>query len=146
MSSFTDPEENLASYGSWLILDRDGKPQQLPYKQRKHGQYLLAQFENCEDRDLCRRYTNLKIAVTADQLPETAEGEYYWKDLEGLTVKTEQGELLGHIDHLFATGANDVIVVKGKKKHLIPYIDHFILDINLENSLMIVDWDTSEET
>ena len=54
----------------------------------------------------------------------------------------QQGVILGQVSYLFETGANDVIVVKGEKEHFIPYIlDLYVLNIDLENSKIEVDWD-----
>jgi 16S rRNA processing protein RimM len=76
-------------------------------------------------------------------LPEPDEGEYYWRDLIGLKVETEQGIALGVVDYLLETGANDVLVVKdGDKERLIPFLQgQFVKNINLESGMMIVDWD-----
>ena len=52
-----------------------------------------------------------------------------------------QDRVLGTIDSLFATGANDVIVVKGEKEVLIPYIPYVVLAIDLERQEMRVDWE-----
>jgi 16S rRNA processing protein RimM len=57
-------------------------------------------------------------------------------------VKTQEGEELGHIDHLFETGSNDVVVVKGDRERLIPFVmDQVIQSVDLESRLMVVDWD-----
>ena len=50
--------------------------------------------------------------------------------------------MLGKIDHLFETGANDVMVVQGDRERLIPYVmDEVVKNINLETQRLIVDWD-----
>jgi len=50
---------------------------------------------------------------------------------------------LGVVDQIVATGANDVIVVKGKKEHWIPYIEPFLVSLDREERLITVDWDES---
>ena len=76
-----------------------------------------------------------------------AENEYFWRDLIGLSVETVTGEKLGQIDWLFNTGSNDVIVVKDTeskdaKEHLLPFVfDDVIKSVDIEKSLMVVDWD-----
>ena len=76
------------------------------------------------------------------------DGEYYWSQLETLLVYTESCELLGRVDHLIETGANDVLVVKGtdesidRETRLIPYVpDQVIKQIDLNAGTMRVDWD-----
>lgn len=77
-----------------------------------------------------------------DQLPALSAGEYYWTDLQGLRVLTVDGVELGTVDHLFATGANDVLVVKGERQRLIPFVKNQVVrEIELEQGLVRVDWD-----
>ena len=76
-------------------------------------------------------------------MPQTAgEDEYYWTDLEGLRVENLDGVELGVVSHLFETGSNDVIVIKGDRERLIPSLkDQVVHKIDLDNGLIIVDWD-----
>ena len=83
-----------------------------------------------------------QIRIDRSQLPPPKKGEVYWVDLEGLKVRTTEGQLLGTVDHLFATPANDVLVVKGDRERLIPYVmDTFVKSVDLEGGEMVVDWD-----
>ena len=85
-----------------------------------------------------------EIGIRRDQLPAAAPGEYYWSDLQGLKVVTIEGELLGTVDHLIETGANDVLVVKGERERLIPFVlDQVIVNVDLDKREMQVDWDKS---
>jgi 16S rRNA processing protein RimM len=46
------------------------------------------------------------------------------------------------VDHLFETGANDVMVVKGDRERLVPYLwEQVVKEVNLEDRRMVVDWD-----
>jgi 16S rRNA processing protein RimM len=83
-----------------------------------------------------------EIGVRREQLPPTSPGEYYWSDLEGLTVVTVQGEMLGTVDHLIETGANDVMVVHGERERLIPFVmQQVVVDVDLGKGEIRVDWD-----
>ena len=81
-------------------------------------------------------------------LPKLKSEEYYWSDLIGLAVKNQQNVDFGNITDVFATGANDVIVVKDVAKsdsgqeRLIPYIAQVILAVDLGAKTMLVDWDS----
>ena len=50
--------------------------------------------------------------------------------------------MLGVVDHLMETGANDVLVIKGERERLVPFVlKEFIKDVDLKNKKMYVDWD-----
>jgi 16S rRNA processing protein RimM len=74
-----------------------------------------------------------------DQLPETDEGEYYWVDLIGLRVVTDDGAELGTLREIIETGSNDVYVVQGREKeYLIPALADVVSSIDLEAGTMTV--------
>jgi 16S rRNA processing protein RimM len=141
--SETDPVQNIIKYKPWLVLiDKEWKSFQ-PLQGKKHGKGVIVQLDGIDDRDQAAELKGCKIAITRDQLPASAgKDKYFWTDLEGLIVKTLDGFELGKVSHLFETGANDVLVIKGDRERLVPYIaDQVIKQIDLENGWMIVDWD-----
>jgi len=141
--SYTDPFTNLLDYHPWYVKQNGSWVQTSVISARAHGNQLVAQFQGVSDRNATDALRGLEIAVTRDQLPDTDEGEFYWFDLEGLTVVTVQDKTLGTVDHVMATGANDVLVVKGEQEYLIPYVlDLFVLDVDLEAGRITVDWDS----
>jgi 16S rRNA processing protein RimM len=84
----------------------------------------------------------MEIAVRRDQLPPATADEFYWTDLEGLRVETESGETLGLVHHLFSTGANDVLVVRGSRERLVPFLWGTVVDdVDFEQGLIRVRWD-----
>lgn len=144
LSSYTQPAENILQYKRWFIqISDDWQPVDMVNLQTQVSDdgYIRIKLPHCESPEAARTYTNLLIAVTQDQLPVLSEGDYYWSDLEGLNVVNTAGELFGQVDHLFATGANDVLVVKGDKERLLPYIKDVILKVDLEKGQILVDWD-----
>lgn len=139
--SFTEPEESLLDYPDWFIERGDLWEPIAPEDSKIQSGMILVKFPGCDNPEQARLYTNANIAITRDQLPALANDDYYWTDLEGLTVVNKQGAELGVIDHLFATGSNDVMVVKGVVEHLVPYIKHVVLEVDLKNKRMLVDWE-----
>ncbi len=144
--SFTEPEENIIDYQPWLLSRPHGAKAPLPVEVVAHrltDKGLIVHLSCCDDRDLARQYIGMEIVVTRDVLPALPAGEYYWTDLEGLTVVTSQGVTLGKVSHLFATGANDVLVVhQGDKQRLIPYLPEQVSkSVDLNTGIIEVDWD-----
>ena len=55
---------------------------------------------------------------------------------------TLEGVDLGTVDHLLATGANDVLVVKGERERLLPFVKgQVVVEIDLDQRRLRVDWD-----
>ena len=153
--SFTEPVDNLLDYDPWYTRPKNSKVPATedegwviaPVTEAKtHGRGFVAQFKGIDDRDAAARLSGQEIAIRRDQLPPAAEGEYYWRDLQGLAVTTTEGVSLGVVDHLLETGANDVLVVKGDRERLIPYVlGPIVKAIDLAAGTMQVDWDPDFE-
>jgi 16S rRNA processing protein RimM len=138
--SLTEPREAIFEYQPWLL--GDSLEEVWISEGKKHGNRLIALFDKTTDRDAAEALVHKGIAVYREQLPETESGEYYWTDLIGLKVRLEDGTELGTIENLLATGAHDVMVVKGDRERLIPFVQgQYVLKVDLEDGLIVVDWD-----
>ena len=140
--TFTEAPENLLAYSPWHLM-LNGRWQEAEVLHgREHGKGLVVQLAGCEDRDAAAVFSGTDIGVYRSQLPAPDADEYYWSDLVGLQVYTTQGALLGVVDHLIETGANDVLVIRGEREHLVPFVrEQVIRSIDLEAGVMRVDWD-----
>jgi 16S rRNA processing protein RimM len=140
--SDTEPREGIVKYPRWWVKQQDGWKQFRVEQGRRHGKTVVVKLDGIVDRDAATKLLGAEIAIEREQLPETAPDEFYWADLEGLSVVCQDGTELGRVDHLFETGANDVLVVRGDRERLIPYIlEQVIKSVDLESGRMIVDWD-----
>lgn len=139
--SFTEPYDNILNYNPWQLFINGHWCSIRVLNGKKHGSGVVAQLEGYHNPEAVRQLVNLEIGINKEQLPALPPGEYYWADLIGITVLDTQDKVLGTIASLFATGANDVIVVKGEKEVLIPYIPQVVLTIDLERREMRVDWE-----
>lgn len=140
--SHTEPREGIVRYNPIFLRRRDEwQPFEIEAG-HAHGAGVVLKFAGCDDRDQATALLQADIAVRRAQLPPPEPGEYYWADLEGLRVVTLDGVELGTVASLFATGANDVMVVRGERERLLPFIkDRVVVEVNLEQRLMKVDWD-----
>jgi 16S rRNA processing protein RimM len=140
--SYTDPHEAILGYNDWLLKRGDGWLTTAVEEGQAHGKAVIARLANIEDRDAAAELQDAIIAVPRERLPETAAGEYYWADLEGLRVVRRDGRALGRVAYLIATGANDVLVVNGDRECLIPFVmDEVVLDVDLAAGVISVDWE-----
>lgn len=144
VESWTEPRLRIFDYQPWqLVLAPGGEREASGVHGRAQGKGMVAHLPCVDDREQAAALVGCEIQVARSQLPATAEGEYYWADLEGLVVVTAHGLALGKVSHLFATGANDVLVVRDdKRERLIPYVPgSVVLQVDLAAQQMVVDWD-----
>ncbi len=137
----TEVLDGLLDYPEWW-LGRENQWQKYEVETAKvHSNTLLVKLKGVSDRDMAFALKSKQVAVPREQLPEPDDNEYYWSDLIGLQVTNLQGVDLGRISEVFETGANDVLVAKGDRERLIPFIDQVVLDVDLDAKTMQVDWD-----
>ncbi len=136
------PPESILDFERWWIETRDGVRELRVIASQHRQRDLVVQLEGCEDRDAAVRLRHGLISVPVESLPEPAEDEWYWHELLGLQVVTTDGTELGRVDHLLETGANDVLVVRGERERLIPWIPgEVIRSVEPDADRVVVDWD-----
>ena len=101
---------------------------------------IILKFKDCNSIEEAENLRNMYVLVRRTDLEDLPEGVYYIADLIGLEVYTDEGELLGKVDDIYSTGANDIYVVKDEmgKTKLLPGIDEVIKETNLEEGKILV--------
>ena len=142
LESYTEPRTQIFSYQPWLLKSTLGDSEISGCRGRAQGKGIVATLPEIEDRDGAARFVGSEVWVRRSALPKSKRGEYYWTDLEGLEVVTIEGVTLGKVSHLIATGANDVLVVKGERERLIPFVtDDYVKEVDFDSGRVTVDWD-----
>ena len=145
LHSYTEPRHGVLQYRDCFLLS-EGRTEAARIEEgQRHGKAVIVRFAGIEDRDQAAGLVGLDIAVSREALPELEAGSYYWTDLEGLEVRHQSGKVLGTVDHLIETGANDVLVVRsGDRETLVPFvIERVVKAVDLEAGVIEVDWEWS---
>ncbi|MGG0025322.1 ribosome maturation factor RimM [Bacillus inaquosorum] len=134
--SKTDFAEERYKPGNTLYLFMDGRNEPVEVTvntHRLHKQFHLLQFKERQSLNEVEELKNAIVKVPEEDLGELNEGEFYFHEIIGCEVFTEDGELIGKIKEILTPGANDVWVVarKGKKDALIPYIESVVKHIDV---------------
>jgi 16S rRNA processing protein RimM len=162
----TEAFDGLFDYDTWWLGKGDDWREMVVETAKVHNDVLVVKLVGIDDRDAALACKGKQIAIPRAQLPEAEENEYYWSDLIGLRVKNKQDVDFGLIVDVFETGANDVIVVKPDavksdtvkvdtvaktsnkevaqvkpQERLLPFIDAVVLEVDLAEKTMLVDWD-----
>ena len=136
----TESTDGLLGYRTWWLGKQGEWNSYQLLEGRVHGTDVVARLEGVADRDRAAQLRGCEVAVPRSELPPAPEGEYYWADLIGLEVVNREGVRLGQVAEVFATGANDVLVVRGERERLIPFVEAVVVDVDLEGALLTLDW------
>jgi 16S rRNA processing protein RimM len=110
---------------------------------RPHQGQMLVQFHGIDDRTKAESLRGMWVFIPDDEAVELEEDTYYVHDIIGLSVQTTTGELLGTVDQVLFTGANDVYIVQTpgepSRELLLPAIADVIKEVDLENGILLVE-------
>ena len=112
-AGFFEPGQTL-----WLEKRRGYDPYTIE-QWRIANDFVIAKFEEIDGRTEAERLRNLSVYVAADALPDPGDRSFYHFELEGRSVylrptadaTEDEKRLIGEVAGIFATGANDVLVV-----------------------------------
>lgn len=109
-------------------------------KARLQKNMVVLKLGGIDDRDAAERLRGSELYVTDADLPELPEGQFYVRDLIGMTVKEENGTVLGKVTDVIQNTAQDILEVEleNKKKALIPKVEQFVLDIDGDSWVITV--------
>jgi 16S rRNA processing protein RimM len=144
--SFTIPRANITTYRKWLVAGETGHDP-VTYtveSARADARQVVVKLAGVDDRDRAALLIGRDILVRREALPDCAEGEYYWTDLEGLEVVNRHGVKLGRVSHLIETGAHAVLVLAGDERRMIPFVaPQYVERVDLAAGVVFVDWEES---
>jgi len=143
LESFTEPASAIFRYQPWTLRDVQGHERTLTQARgRETAKGLVATFPDVVDRDGADALRGTELYAPRSALPPPKPGEYYWVDLEGLRVVNVEGVDFGVVSHLFSTGANDVLVARGDRERMIPFLEpDYIRSVDFDSRIVTVDWD-----
>jgi len=152
--SETDPRQNIVRYRQWQLRTESGNDDHWRTVKvldgRVNGKNVIAKLDGVDDIESAEKLRGCLIAIDRADLPDLEPGEYYWKDLVGLTVTDVDGTVLGVVSRLFETGANDVMVLDtGEKEVLVPWVKGDVVKsvvIDGHASGIVVEWDIDWDT
>lgn len=101
---------------------------------------LRVHLSGVTDRVQAQALFDTPLYVPREEFGELGEGEYYLDDLLGLQVfDRESGELLGRVEGIIETGANDCLDVRdGRREILVPVLEGVVVELSLEEGRVVV--------
>lgn len=127
---YTSDPENLSIQRFFLI---NGKKKEVR-NARMQGKFLIVKLDGIDTREAAIEMKGVVLSIPRENAAPLPDGIYYMEDLLGCSVY-EKDVLLGVLDDIIETGANDVysvIDVKGREI-LIPAIKEVVLNTDVMN-------------
>jgi 16S rRNA processing protein RimM len=114
---------------------------------REQGDVIVGTAEGLDDRNDAEALKGARVFVSRSAFPTPEPDEYYWIDLIGLNVVNRQGEFLGQVVDLMATGPHSVLrcvvpAAEGQDavERLIPFVSAYIDSVSLADKRIVADW------
>lgn len=106
---------------------------------RVHKNNYLVSFEGLQDINAIEKYKGLDVFAPKD-VELLDEDEFYYDDLIGCKIVDGDDLELGEVVDVMETQAHDILVLKTKsnKKAMIPYVDAFIEEVDIEGKVIVI--------
>jgi 16S rRNA processing protein RimM len=136
---FTERPEDVAAYGP--VFDAHGEH---PFELKVIGPArggMLARVGGIDDRDAAEALRGTELFVPRAALPEPAQDEYYYSDLEGMDALRPDGSRLGVVQSVGNFGAGDLIELRTEdgRRISLPFTRQTVPTIDLERRRLVVE-------
>ncbi len=142
LHSYSGNLDNLRSAENVFLRLPGGSLTEISIRQvNSHGGKVLLSLAGYDSIEASNPLISSELLLYKDKLPEPEADEFYWHELIGMTVVTDDGKKLGRLSEIMETGANDVYVVQNedsKREYLIPAIASVISKIDLAEGCMTI--------
>ncbi|MGB9859162.1 MAG: ribosome maturation factor RimM [Moorellaceae bacterium] len=129
---WTDFPERFRPGTRLLVRDRENLSLTVT-DSRIQGKNVILRFAEMPDMAAAEKLLGAILEVEPWEVEPLPPGRYYIFQLVGCRVYTEEGELLGELEDVQQTGANDVFIIRGSgsKKLLIPALKEVVKEIDV---------------
>jgi 16S rRNA processing protein RimM len=140
-----DPVALLSAKEIWLTGLRLPQMRDFSvYKAKEHSGSVILELVGLTDREIALSFKSATVLIPRSKFPPLDDNEYYWTDLMGAEVHNQQNELIGIVKEIVDNSAQTVLIISEdeKKQHLIPFVQSFIIEVDLESTpkKILVDW------
>jgi 16S rRNA processing protein RimM len=98
---------------------------------KPHSKNALMALRDVNDRDTAETLRGAALYIEKSRLPTLEDDHFYWFELIGLEVYTEDGQFLGRLASVLPTGSNDVYVVQhAGRETLVPALASVVKQID----------------
>lgn len=114
---------------------------------RPQGLTVVAELDGVPDRDVADSKRGYTVYVSREYFPQAKSDEYYWVDLIGCQVFSED-KLMGQVQEVLDNGAHAILRVstlvldaKGRPQEvLVPFVAAHVQHVDIKTRRIETDW------
>ena len=140
VNPFTDDISQFEKLKS-ILLVKDGKLSEVEIEETKYSKnQVLLKLKGIDTVEDAEKYRGCYLKIARSNSKKLPKDTYFIADLLGLTVYTDENILLGKVEDIYNSGANDIYVIKSEdgKQILLPGTKEVIKQIDLEQERITV--------
>lgn len=137
-----NPESSALQAAARLFLEREGEQREYRVRgvTRINRNTVKVIVEGIVTPEAAAALRGSIVLIEEGELPPVGLDEFYYHRAIGCEVVTTGGRRIGIIQDIFATGANDVWVVRdGEREVLVPVIADVVKAIDIEHRRMTIE-------
>ncbi|POF32884.1 ribosome maturation factor RimM [Roseibium marinum] len=129
---------SFSDYGT--LTTKDGKRSFEVEHARVKKTVVITKFKGIADRNQAEELNGVELYIRRDQLPEPDEDEFYYSDLNGLTVIDQSGKMLGKVVSVQDFGAGDLLEIRPRRggTFYVPFTREIVPEISLAEKRVTV--------
>ena len=105
-----------------------------------HKQSILLRLAGLDTLAAVEGLVGSTVLMESSELPELNDDQFYWSDLDGLTVVDRTEGAIGRVVGMFTTPAHDILEVDGAfGEVMIPMVDRFLVSLDRDAGCLHVD-------
>lgn len=110
------------------------------FQPTKRGIIIIAKLRDIDSREAAETIRSASVFARQQDLPPLEEGEFFLHDLIGLSAFTDGGDDVGTVDDVIEGPGQAILVIarEGKGPAMVPAVDEFVDDIDLEKRRIVI--------
>lgn len=98
---------------------------------RIHKKFDMILFKEINDINDVLKYKNMNVYIKKNSI-----NEFYEEEIIGYDVKITN--IIGKVEDIINNGMQKLLIIKGKKKYYVPFVDAFINKIDREEKILYI--------
>jgi len=122
------------------LVTRSGARRVVEIQQnRKHSLGAILRLDGVTTREQAEALRGAVLEVARSEAPEAPEGAYYFYEIVGCRCVDESVGPLGTVTEVVEDGGGLLLeIVDADRKLLIPFVEHFLVNVDVERGLIDV--------